>query len=235
MKYSLILLVLASLLACKSEPNNVQDQTDQQQQAPTSEGPESTPVENVRPSTSMPEKTEEIVELFEDKTFNENLEINLLQEIRICQTDSNKLQDPRAIPCSPKYFKFFPLSKSTSLDNGFVLLIKAGAGGFPLRRVLVFERDRGTLVKVNGFVANLVGRVKNDSGIDDLVLRFSDKDEAGEDMFYNCLFEYNNDQFRFKQVEVIEGKNWGGKVKESKKAEVSKEIFATLRENQMIF
>ena len=60
-------------------------------------------------------------------------------------------------------------------------------------------------------------------------------DDGEKYKVFGCFVTRIQQLPNFKQVEVIEGKNWGGKVKESKKAEVSKEIFATLRENQMIF
>lgn len=176
---------------------------------------------------------ENIEELFDQTTFSDSNELALLQEIQICTLDSEALSKG-AIPCDPGNFKFFPLIKGGDLNNGFILLVKSGTGGFPLRRLLIFQRERGKLVKVNGFVSNLIGRVPSKSGYDDLLLRFNDKDGT-EDMFYNCLFTWNGSQYIYKQVEVIEGRNWGGRVKAEMKDSISNEIYQNILNNKMIF
>jgi hypothetical protein len=182
---------------------------------------------------SLPSDIEEIEVLFDHQGFSDSIMPRLLKEINICQEDTvHRAQG--AIPCSADYFKFFPLADNMKLDNGFILLIKANAGGFPLRRVLVFQRERGELIKLNGFVANIIGRVKSKTGYNDLILRFRDKD-GEEDMFYNCLFKWNGSSFEYKQVDVIEGKGWGGKVKAQFKDSISLEIYQNIMRNKMIF
>ncbi|MBU2019793.1 MAG: hypothetical protein KJ941_09115 [Bacteroidetes bacterium] len=175
-----------------------------------------------------------IEELFSSTDFEKPFYLELLQELNICTIDSSKLIDPKTSYCSAANYKFFPLQKDLSEKNGFVLLIKAGTGNFPLRRLLIFQRERGKLVKVNGFVANIIGRIPSESGYDDLLLRFNDKD-GNEDMFYNCLFTWEEGQYQYKQVDVIEGANWGGTVKAEFKDSISKEIYQNILNNQMIF
>ena len=114
-----------------------------------------------------------------------------------------------------------------------MVLIKAETAGFPLRRLLVFQRERGELVKANGFVANLIGRVPTESGYDDLVLRFWDKDEAGFKIWYNCLFGWKEGKYEFKYVETIEGPNWGGKVKLADRENYSKSVYETRVANEL--
>lgn len=206
-------LLIASLVACNSGKSD----------------------EDIQQSVKIEESEdfENIEELFDQTSFKDTTELNLLQEIQICSLDENLLAKG-AIPCNPMNFKFFPLIKGGELNNGFMLLVKAGTGGFPLRRLLIFQRERGKLVKVNGFVSNLIGRIPNQSGYDDLLLRFNDKDGT-EDMFYNCLFTWNGSQYIYKQVEVIEGRNWGGPVKAQFKDSISNEIYQNILNNKMIF
>lgn len=173
------------------------------------------------------EQFEPIEELFTETTFSDSLQPRLLQELGICS-------DTTATPCSAENFKFFPLQKKGSLENGFILLIKAETGGFPLRRTLVFQRERGELVKINGFVANLIGRYPQASGYDDLLLRFRDKD-GNQMIFYNCLFTWKEGKYEFKQVEVIQGEGWGGPVKSNLKDSVSQDVYQSILNNQMIF
>jgi hypothetical protein len=172
--------------------------------------------------------------LFDETRFKEPIMRELLLELKICSEDENLLATSEVPPCSPNNFCFLPLRKDVSLKNGFILLIKARTAGFPLRRILIFQRERGNLVKTNGFVANIIGRTKNVSGYDDLLLRFNDNDQ-GEDMFYNCLFSWEDGKYQYKQVEVIQGANWGGPVKAIYKDSISKEIYQTILGNEMIF
>ena len=190
--------------------------------------------ENTEKPTEENESFIAIQELFEVSTFENSDQLNLLKELEICTLDSAKLVDPRMSYCTAANFKFFPLQKSISEKNGFILLIKAGTGGFPLRRLLIFQRERGELVKVNGFVANLIGRIPSDTGYDDLLLRFNSKD-GNEIMFYNCLFVWDGSRYQYKQVEVIEGANWGGNVKAHLKDSISKEIYQDIMNKEMIF
>ncbi len=173
--------------------------------------------------------------LFDDDKFANAEELELLKEIKICSDDPEITTNSEIAPCSPENFKFLPLQEDISLKNGFILLIKAETGGFPLRRTLIFQRERGQLVKTNGFVGNIIGRVPSESGYDNLLMRFRDKDEADLPMFYNCLFEWKDGKYEFKQVEVIQGPNWGGPVKEQFKKETSKEIYDALMHNEMLF
>lgn len=207
--FFLIVLTLAIFSACKNDQGT--------------ENGNDNPVENVEKSAEFVP----IQELFAETEFGSKTEPELLKEIKICS-------DSAGVPCSAENFKFFPLKKNQGLENGFILLIKAETGGFPLRRVLVFERENGKLVKANGFVANLIGRHPSSGDYDDLLLRFNDKDQ-GEDIFYNCLFHWEKGRYQFKQVEVIQGANWGGPVKPEFKDSVSQEVYQTIINNQMIF
>lgn len=172
--------------------------------------------------------------LFDETEFSDPVMKELLLELKICSEDENLLQTSEVPPCTAEKFKFLPLQNKLSLRNGFILLIKAKTAGFPLRRILIFQRERGNLVKTNGFVANIIGRTKSPSGYDDLLLRFNDNDQ-GEDMFYNCLFTWEEGKYQYKQVEVIQGANWGGPVKAIYKDSISKEIYQNIMNNEMIF
>lgn len=182
------------------------------------------------------EEFEGIEVLFDENDFSDAKAVDLLKEINICSDVQTDAQGNIVTPCSPELFKFFPLKEGASIQNGFVLLIKANTGGIPLRRVLVFERENGALVKVNGFIANLIGMKKRDNANDDLLLRFIDKIE-GSDVYYHCIFSWENGRYVFKTIEVIHepAGDFHRRVKESAKDSLSKEIFKILENNQMIF
>ena len=94
---------------------------------------------------------------FNENTFSEKgEEIALLKELKLCDPNAPNDTDENRPSCSPKFFRFFKLSEKMALSDGFILLVKAGVNGFPLRRVLIFQRDGEQLVKLNGFNGNLI-------------------------------------------------------------------------------
>jgi len=187
-----------------------------------------------KPNTEKDFENKEI--LFDKKQFDDPISVGLLKEINICSDTHKDVNGNLVTPCSPEAFELFPLQQSTPLSEGFILLVRANTGGIGLRRVLVFERENGILVKVNGFVANLIGTKENNHTNDDLLLRFIDKID-GSDVFYHCIFKWEDNRYVFKTVEAIHepAGNFYGKVKESVKDSVSQEILKILNENKMIF
>lgn len=174
--------------------------------------------------------------LFKEKEFADSSSYRLLKELNICSDVALDEEGKLIAPCAPSNFTFVPLAEGKSLHNGFILIVRADTGGFPLRRVLVFEREGGVLVKVNGYIGNLIGKKKSKTGYDDLLMRFLDKVE-GSNVFYNCIMKWEDGKYQFKSVEVIEepAGNFRGRVKESIKDSVSNEIYQSLIQNQMIF
>ncbi|MBX2948962.1 MAG: hypothetical protein KF704_06760 [Crocinitomicaceae bacterium] len=174
--------------------------------------------------------------LFNEDQFSDPRAADLLKEINICSDVQTDDKGNLMTPCTPDNFKLFPLKEGTPLEDGFILLVKANTGGFALRRILVFEREGGALVKVNGFIANLIGKKKKQGSNDDLLLRFIDKIE-GSDVYYHCIFSWENGKYVFKTVEVIQepAGNFSGIVKENVKDSVSQEIYKIITDNQMLF
>lgn len=177
---------------------------------------------------------ESIETLFDKDVFEDPKMKDLLTELNLCTEKTSDTLDYVNPSCTPRFFRFFNLTEKMPIENGFILQVKAKVSGFPLRRVLVFVRERGELVKVNGFVANLIGRRKTSGEYDDLLLRFNDNVD-GETTFYNCFFKWNGAKYEFSSVEVIEGANWGGPVKAEFKDSMSNEISAVLSKNSMLF
>lgn len=215
MKFFLSLVLVLSIVSCSSDKT---DSDDQSVEKPIIETPTISNVET----------------LFDKDVFDDPKKEMLLKELKIC-SDKNKGPEDYLNPsCSPRFFELFPFVEGMSIENAFILQVKSKVNGFPLRRLLIFERERGQLVKVNGFVANLIGRSKSSSKHDDLLLRFNDKDQ-GVDVFYNCIFTWDGKTYKYKSVEAIEGPDWGGPVKAELKDSISKEVYTDIMENKMIF
>jgi len=199
------------------------------------ESPENTDATHKQDNPSI-EAFEQKEILFDRADFSDEKSKELLREINIC-SDEYRDENGRVVtPCSPEFFHFLPLRSTLVLEQGFILVVRANTGGFGLRRVLVFEREQGTLVKVNGFVANVIGVYPRENTNDDLLLRFIDKID-GSDVFYHCIFQWENGRYVFKTVEAIHepAGNFYGKVKVDIKDSLSTEIHKILVENQMIF
>lgn len=170
--------------------------------------------------------------------FNENLftskdEAALLKELHLCDPKATSDDDPKHPTCSPKFFRFFKLNDQTPLKNGFKLLIKAGVNGFPLRRLLVFERENDVLVKLNGFNGNLIEERKSASGYNDLVIRFPDNINDNI-TYYNCLFRWKNGKYEYVNCEVID-EDVPRRIKAEFIDSMGVEIKKVLDRNEMIF
>ena len=172
--------------------------------------------------------------LFDKDEFDDPEKVQLLKELKVCSDKNKGIDDYMNPSCSPRFFSLNPFIENIPLENAFLIQIKSKTNGFPLRRLLVFIRERGQLIKVNGFVANLIATIKSPSKHNDLLLRFNDKDQ-GQDVFYNCLFKWNGTSYKYDSVEAIEGTDWGGPVKAELKDSISIEVEKDIMDNKMIF
>ncbi len=171
--------------------------------------------------------------LFDSDQFEDQTHVNLLKELKICDEFQKDTSDYLRPACSPRFFRIFPMCDDLIEENAFLLQIKSKVGGIKLRRLVAFVRERGELVKVNAFVANLIAIRRSSTHYNDLILRFNDV-IGGELVFYNCLFSWNGNKYEFKSVELIEGSTWRQHIKPEFKDSVSKDILNTLVNNQMI-
>lgn len=147
------------------------------------------------PEKKAPEGSIEISTSFEDATFRDSIERDLLNEINIC---FDSLQpDPRKEGmslCSPENFAFYTYSDKISLENGFLLQVKAGVNNYPVRRLLFFIRENGRLVTMNSVQGYLVQKRPTPSGFDDLVVSLVDNLE-GTYQRYDVLLQYKEGKY----------------------------------------
>lgn len=176
------------------------------------------------------------IETLFDETTLTSEEYKLLKELDIC--DTIQIEGSEVAPCSAENFKFMKFNNNKELKDAFLLQIKALSvlknqeAKLPMRHLIVFEREKETLVKVNGFRGNLIATRESKSGIKDLIVRFYiPEDEA----FLNCLFEWSDKKYHFKSVEAIDGGGGNGRVKEEFKDSISKIVYQSLMDNAMLF
>lgn len=187
---------------------------------------------NIQPK-HVQEETNIISTDFTTNNFESNVEEELLKEIKICDPNATDEENPDQPACSPKFFRFFKLSPKIPMKDGFIVLAKAGVGGVALRRVLIFQREKGVLVKLNGFIGNLVEQRKSNTEFDDLVIRFSDRVDDHL-AYYNCLFTWNGGKYEYVNCELID-EDGPRRIKAEYMDSMAVEIKKILDKNQMIF
>ncbi|MFT5861104.1 MAG: hypothetical protein ACI865_003223 [Flavobacteriaceae bacterium] len=173
---------------------------------------------------------------FSKKDFENPKHLEIIKELDVCLMLD---QDSTVFAvCSPENFRIIPFKDGADIKDAFILQMKAGivlkGQKLPLkeRNIVVFEREAGELVKVNGFRGDMTAMRPGDSGAQDLVITFySDLDET----FFDCIFKWNGKRYDFKFVEALDYGEGYRAVKESIMDSLSKEIYTDLMQNALIF
>lgn len=186
-----------------------------------------------------PEKDElEVIDDFDfdEKKFKDPVHLELLKELDICDVE---LSDTSMYaPCTPEYFQIYPYHKDKSVKDAFILYVKAAIPLkgqpylLPVRHVIVFERENGTLVRVNGFRGELAELRETAGGHKDLVVALY---LTGDETLFDCLFKYKDGKYSF---EHVIGLDWGEgmrDVKEEMRDSVSKDVYRDLMSKNLIF
>ena len=184
-------------------------------------------------SKSKEDKIPEVIEISTDFNLNEfksEVEAKLLIELKICDSsmkEDNNLERPS---CSPRFFRFFPLKYNKPLNEGFILLVRSGVNGFPVRRLLVFERSNGKLINTNRFIGYIIQTRKKDNGYDDIIIRFFERYE-NQKYFYHCLYSWKKGKYEFVRCEEINSE----RIKPEMIDSVSVEVQKILNEKGLVY
>lgn len=198
----------------------------------------------VDPTAPKPGDKTEIETLFDGTKFDNADHDKILKELKICTQEANP-DCPRCAVCSPKFFRIHELKKSGNVKDFFGLQIKAltilngQEFSIPNRHLLIFERENGELVKVNGYRGNLIETIASDSGVDDLMIRFLIKEEDPDskkmyDVFFHCLFKWDGKRYNYASVEQIFGPWGGGAIKADVKEATSAQVYDDLLDKDLI-
>ncbi len=183
-------------------------------------------------STKKPEQTKGVYVStdFNTNTFSSKQEATLLKNLRLCDSTTQWSEDVNRPSCTPNFFRVFPLRKGLDINQGCMVLLKAGVNGFPVRRFVIYEKEGDQLIQANGFIGYPIEFRSQANNYDDIVIRFFERYE-GEKYFYNCLFTWKQNRYQFVRCEQINDAN----IKPEKQAEVSAEILQILNEKQLVF
>lgn len=167
---------------------------------------------------------------FNTNTFSTKQEAALLKNLRLCDSTIQWSEDENRPSCTPNFFRVFPLRKGLDINQGCMVLLKAGVNGFPVRRFVIYEKEGEQLIQANGFIGYPIEFRPKANSYDDVVIRFFERYE-GEKYFYNCLFTWKQNRYQFVRCEQINDAN----IKPDKQADVSAEILQILNEKQLVF
>jgi hypothetical protein len=232
MRVVYLLFALTILLSCKSEDDAQQQHKDSKTQNEEQNiGANKASHEN-EATHSSEKDTLAAPAVFTNRGFDQALKYELLIESRICNPKFNDSINDGSVPCSAKFFRFFEYNRKRTLEDAFMLQVKAGVNNFPYRRLLIFERERGKLVLVNGITGYLVSQVKKENDFDDLIVAVID--DLGNNNFdrYDVLLRYKDGKYRM--VEAL-GDLQGEFKNEQLKERATKAIEARIKEKNLIF
>ncbi|MEY4286485.1 MAG: hypothetical protein RL511_558 [Bacteroidota bacterium] len=167
---------------------------------------------------------------FNTNTFTSKEEPNILKELQLCDTTIQWSDELNRPSCTPNFFRVFPLKKGLAINEGCMVLLKAGVNQFPVRRFVVYEREGKELIQANGFIGYPIEFRPNKQSYDDVVIRFFERYQ-GEKYFYNCLFTWKQGRYQYVCCEQINDAN----IKPEKQKEVSAQILQILNEKQLVF
>ena len=181
---------------------------------------------------------EGIATTFEGEKFKSSVYNDLLKELGVCEFES--ADSTYYAVCSPENFKISKFKNEGSLEDAFILEMKAGIFPKnaevplpPVRHVIIFEREGGKLVRVGGFRGNLIGKRANaKSGADDLLLALYDTDD---ETLFHCVFKWNGGKYEFHSIERMDYGEGFRTIKGEDKLETTQQIFQQLRDKSLIF
>lgn len=183
-------------------------------------------------SKGIVKDTIEVEAIFTQEGFEDTKYYDLLIETRICNPDFAENYEAGTTPCSSKFFKFYEYNENRSVEDAFMLQVRAGVNNYPYRRLLIFVREKGELVLMNGVVGYLVKQIPQENGIDDLIVAVFD--DLGNDKFdrYDVLLRYQNGKYEFiEAVGDLEGEFKSEKLKKV----ASEEIYKRIMEKDLVF
>jgi hypothetical protein len=232
MRVFYFLFALTILLSCKGEDVNNEQSTKSKTENKELESGVNNTSEKSESTNSSENDTIAAPAVFTNSGFDQALKYELLIESRICNPKYNDSVNDGSVPCSAKFFRFFEYNPKRSLEDAFMLQVKAGVNNFPYRRLLIFERERGKLVLVNGITGYLVSQVKKDNDFDDLIVAVID--DLGNNNFdrYDVLLRYKDGKYHM--IEAI-GDLQGEFKDEKLKERATRAIEARIKEKNLIF
>ncbi|MCO5268279.1 MAG: hypothetical protein M9897_05235 [Brumimicrobium sp.] len=228
-KYFLLISLLLFLYSCKDDSKNVGKITYPKDKETQHTHNSQTDLEG---NIEYVGDTVEVEMRFAKQGFDKAIYYNLLVETNICNPQYSDTVTDGSSPCSSKFFKFYPYNHNRPIEDAFLLQVRAGVNKYPYRRLLIFVREKGNLVLMNGIIGYLVKRIPQENKVDDLIVAVFD--DLGNDKFdrYDVLLRYKDGKYHF--IEAIGDLVGEFKTKDLKER-ASKAIHERILEKNLIF
>ncbi|MCH2226078.1 MAG: hypothetical protein MK066_15020 [Crocinitomicaceae bacterium] len=173
---------------------------------------------------------------FKESSFKSPVHAELLEELDICL-----MVDQDSTPfaaCSPENFRIIPIFGEDQVKESFILQMKAGIvlkgqdKAIKDRSIIVFERERNELVKVNGFHGEITSLKEGENGAKEMILTMYDHiDEC----YFDCLFKWDGNHYSFDAALAINYGEGFKPIKTELRDSISKDIYNELMSKSIIY
>ncbi len=102
-----------------------------------------------------------------------NIVLDVMEKLKVCTLSDTIKTLP---PCSNKYFRVFKLGPNKPYDQGFILEMKAGLFGTPVKQTLVIVKGFNKYQIINQYLGFLVETRTTESGFNDILMGYKDKE-----------------------------------------------------------
>ena len=97
--------------------------------------------------------------------------LNIMESLQVCTLSDTVVTLP---PCSNEFFRVFPIGPDKELESGFLLEMRAGLFGTPVKQLLVVEKSFNKYQIINQYLGFLVEERTTESGYNDLLMGYDD-------------------------------------------------------------
>lgn len=198
---------------------------------------------NTEEKTIIQEPEISVLDVIEDQTnnfseirFDNPIHLELLKELDICEMTAS--DSSLVATCSPENFKIIEFRSDKDVKDAFILQIKAGIQfkgqdlPLPVRHLIVFERENGQLVRVNGFRGDLIANTDGEGSAKDLLIAlYLNSDET----LFHCLFKWEDGHYSFESVEGLDYGDGIRTLQPELKDSLSNQIYNDLMNGNLIF
>jgi hypothetical protein len=105
--------------------------------------------------------------------INSDVVLDVMESLKVCTSSDTIKTLP---PCSNEYFRVFKLGKDKPYENGFILEMKPGLFGTPVKQTLIIQKGFNKYQIINQYLGFLVETRTSETGYNDLLMGYYDQD-----------------------------------------------------------
>lgn len=99
--------------------------------------------------------------------------LEVMENLKVCTSFDTIKSLP---PCSNEYFRVFKLGKDKPFENGFILEMKPGLFGTPVKQTLIIQKGFNKYQIINQYLGFLVETRTSETGYNDLLIGYYDQE-----------------------------------------------------------